>query len=200
METPPAAIIQSWYSGCEGGRALASLLLGRENFSGRLPFSIPTSEAHLPVFDSHAEKITYDRWFGQRLLDRLGVEAAYPLGFGRSYTTFKVSDLSVERGERPETLSVCVKVANTGSRKSRFVAQVYGLTDVPDWPRRLLLGFQSVDLEAQEERIVDISASTRPLQRWNGGFWKLVSREIGIEVGAYCGDAESVRRMFEVGC
>ncbi|KAF9875531.1 hypothetical protein CkaCkLH20_06912 [Colletotrichum karsti] len=57
----PPAIIFGWYSGCEGGRALAEVLLGRANFSGRLPFSIPTSEEHLPAFDDNEETIKYDR-------------------------------------------------------------------------------------------------------------------------------------------
>ena len=73
----PATSIM-WYAGMEGGHALADVLSGRQNPSGRLPFSIPTSEEHLPFFDRDATSITYDRFHGQRLLDRLGVDAAYP--------------------------------------------------------------------------------------------------------------------------
>ncbi len=78
---------------------------------GRLPFSVPTSEDHLPFFDRTATAITYDKWFGQRLLDRDGHAAAFPLGFGLSYTEFALSDLSVDdlvgdsfgsRGDRDE--------------------------------------------------------------------------------------------------
>ncbi|KAK7424120.1 hypothetical protein QQX98_000730 [Neonectria punicea] len=87
------ALVVSWYSGCEGGHALADVLLGRFDASGRLPFSIPKDEAHLPFFDIEASEIHYDRWFGQALLDKLGVEASYPLGFGLSYTTFRTSDM-----------------------------------------------------------------------------------------------------------
>ena len=84
-ELPPS-ILYNWYSGSEGGHALADVLFGWVNPSGRLPFSIPTTEKHLPFFDKNATKITYDRFFGQRLLDRQHVDAAYPLGFGLSYT------------------------------------------------------------------------------------------------------------------
>ncbi|EWZ28274.1 hypothetical protein FOZG_18027 [Fusarium oxysporum Fo47] len=60
----PSAIIFGWYSGCEGGCALADLLLGKVNFSGRIPFCIPTCEEHLPKADNDAEAIKYDRWYG----------------------------------------------------------------------------------------------------------------------------------------
>lgn len=190
----PAAIVLSWYSGCEGGHALADLLLGRENFGGRLPFSVPTSEEHLPHYDVDAREIEYDRWFGQRLLDEKGVRAAYPLGFGLSYTTFSVSGLEVEKSGR-EALRVRVRVANTGACAGRFVAQAYGVVQVPRWPKRNLLGFQVVALEAGEEKTLDIAASTRPLQRWSGGTWAPVSDTAEIEVGAYSGDEGSVKAV-----
>ncbi|UPK96878.1 hypothetical protein LCI18_007813 [Fusarium solani-melongenae] len=195
----PQAIILSWYSGCEGGHALADLLLGKVNFSGRLPFSIPTKEEHLPHFDKDAAEIEYDRWFGQRLLDRLDVKAAYPLGFGLSYTSFAVSDLEVEKSKgSPEELIFRVNVSNTGSRAGRYVAQVYGVVEVSDWPKRSLLGFQTVDLDAGEQKKVEIHASTRPLQRWNLGSWELVSKAVEVEVGGSSGDAESLRTVVDL--
>ncbi len=66
------AVLLSWYSGSEGGHALADVLLGHVDASGRLPFSVPATEDHLPFFDRNAKAITYDKWFGQRLLDRDG--------------------------------------------------------------------------------------------------------------------------------
>ena len=190
----PAAIVLSWYSGCEGGHALVDLILGRDNFSGRLPFSIPTSEEHLPSYDIDALDIEYDRWFGQRLLDRNKVPAAYPLGFGLSYTTFALSSLEVEKSrERDDELVVRVNVENTGSTKGRYVAQVYGTVKVPGWPVRSLLGFQVADVEAGKQGIVELRASTRPLQKWSGGSWALVSDSVEIEVGAFSGDPESAK-------
>ncbi|PSK36580.1 Periplasmic beta-glucosidase [Elsinoe australis] len=92
------ALLMTWYARAEGGHALADVLLGRVGASGRLPFSIPTSEDHLPHFDIKATSITYDRWFGQRLLDKLGIPARFPLGFGLSYTTFSASTYKVLAG------------------------------------------------------------------------------------------------------
>jgi beta-glucosidase len=82
--TVPGIVIL-WYPGMEGGHALADILLGHEAPTGRLPFAIPTSAEHLPPFDAQATSIEYGALHGQRLLDELGVEAAYPFGFGLSY-------------------------------------------------------------------------------------------------------------------
>ena len=197
----PPAILLCWYSGCEGGRALADVLLGRENVGGRLPFSIPRDEKHLPFFDKNATKITYDQWFGQRLLDKLGVDAAYPLGYGLSYTTFSLANLQVSSSAAaPETLEVSVTASNTGARGGRFVAQVYGATTTtksePERPSRVLLGFAVADIGAGERRDVRIGASTRPLQRWDEGSWELASKEVVVEVGGYSGDEASLKMKF----
>ena len=78
-------IVILWYPGMEGGRALADILLGRENPTGRLPVAIPMSADHLPDFDPAAHVAEYGELHGQALLDHLGVEAAFPYGFGLSY-------------------------------------------------------------------------------------------------------------------
>lgn len=78
-------ILILWYPGMEGGHALADIVLGHESPTGRLPFAIPTSEDHLPPFDPNATSIEYGPLHGQKLLDHLGVDAAYPFGFGLTY-------------------------------------------------------------------------------------------------------------------
>lgn len=78
-------IVILWYPGMEGGHALADIVLGHEVPTGRLPFAIPTSVDHLPPFDADATSIEYGLLHGQRLLDHLGVEPAYPFGFGLTY-------------------------------------------------------------------------------------------------------------------
>jgi beta-glucosidase len=77
-----AAIVQLWYSGMEGGHALADVLLGRVDASGRLPCTIPADEAHLPPFDPDADHVVYDAWHGYWRLARDGHDAAHPFGFG----------------------------------------------------------------------------------------------------------------------
>lgn len=79
------AILMLWYPGMEGGRALADIVLGDASPSGRLPFAVPTDAAHLPSFDPDAKSATYGPLHGQRLLDHLGVPAAFPFGHGLGY-------------------------------------------------------------------------------------------------------------------
>ncbi|WP_327725531.1 beta-glucosidase family protein [Streptomyces europaeiscabiei] len=183
-------VLMAWYSGMEGGHALADVLLGNVDATGRLPFSIPTDEAHLPAFAPDATTITYDRWFGQRLLDRLGVPAAYPLGFGLSYTTFDFDGADAEL-DQSDALRVSTTVRNTGDRPGRHVAQVYGVRlDGDRAGERALLGFTPVHLQAGESQTVTISASLRPLGRWTHGTQQLrvPAGPIRVEVAAWSGD------------
>jgi beta-glucosidase len=183
------SVLYSWYAGSEGGHALADVLFGAVDAGGRLPFSIPTSEAQLPLFDRHATAITYDKWFGQRLLDKLGVEAAFPLGFGLSYTSFSLSSLRLG-AVGGEAFEASVVVTNTGDRAGRHVVQVYGspLGAGDDFPSKVLLGFLSLELAAGESRRVPVPASTRPLQRWVDDGFEPASAETLVSVGSFAGD------------
>ena len=79
------AIVILWYAGMEGGHALADILLGEHKPTGKLPFTIPISEKHLPPFDPSADTVEYGPLHGRALLDHLGVEPAFPFGFGLTY-------------------------------------------------------------------------------------------------------------------
>jgi beta-glucosidase len=199
------ALLVAWYAGMEGGAALADVLLGRADPSGRLPFSIPTAAEHLPSFDRDATHVVYDRWFGQRLLDRLGVEAAYPLGFGLSYSAFEVADAQASQSGQ-ELLDVSVTVSNTSGRDGRHVVQVYGSCDEGDLDpedRRgeVLLGFASVPVPAGEARRVEVAASLRPLSRWDSAARHLVvpTGALSITVGSYAGDPDAARARVDLG-
>ncbi len=113
-DTVPA-IVQSWYAGMEGGHGLADVLLGRVDAMGRLPFSVPVTEAHLPPFDRDADSFTYDRWHGWWHLGQEGNDPAYPFGFGLSYTTFALGDASVI--VNPDAIAVNAVLRNTGARE-----------------------------------------------------------------------------------
>lgn len=191
------AVVTSWYSGCEGGSALADVLLGVHDASGRLPYSIPTSEEHLPFFDVDATAIIYDRWHGQRLLDRDGNTAAFPLGFGLSYTTFTIADLTL--GEvSGEQVEARVSVTNTGKRAGRHVVQLYAVIDAEDFPRRVLVGFAPVTLEAGETRTIAITGSTRPTNRWVGEGFSPAAPRVEIEAAAYAGDPDAVTAALDL--
>jgi beta-glucosidase len=187
------AVLFSWYAGSQGGHALADVLLGRVDAGGRLPFSIPADEAQLPFFDRDATEITYDKWFGQRLLDRLRVPAAFPLGFGLSYTTFALS-YAVVSDPDGERLAVTVTVTNTGTRPGRHVVQLYGCPRDAgdDFPGRVLLGFAPVELAAGESRTITVPGSTRPLQRWTDKGFVPAADAARIVVAAHAGDPDAL--------
>lgn len=181
----PSAIVVGWYPGMEGGHALADVVLGAVDASGRLPFSIPTSEDHLPALDINATSAVYDKWFGQRLIDKLGVKAAYPLGFGMSYTTFEITPMSAHRDG--ESVLVSVLVRNTGDRNGRQVVQIYG-KDAEG--ARHLLGFKPVEVSAGAEETIEIVAHLSPLGTWNRDtrIIDIPKGAISLEVGAHAGD------------
>ncbi|MEU9017810.1 glycoside hydrolase family 3 C-terminal domain-containing protein [Actinomadura sp. NPDC048394] len=193
------AVLLSWYAGCEGGHALADVLLGDVDASGRLPYSIPVSEEHLPRFDPDATAVTYDKWFGQRLLDRDGHRAAFPLGYGLSYTTFTLTDLAVGALDG-DAFTAAVTVTNTGARAGRHVVQLYGrpVGAGGDFPSRVLLGFAAVGLEPGAAAQVTVPASTRPLQRWTGGGFVPAASAAVIEAASHAGDPGAVTAALEL--
>ncbi|MBG0560790.1 glycoside hydrolase family 3 N-terminal domain-containing protein [Actinoplanes aureus] len=141
-----AAMIQVFLPGEEGGRAVAALLSGRENFSGRLPVQIPTSPAGQPYTYLHAP--LGDR---QSALSNLDPTPAFPFGHGLSYTTFTLGDLTLDRTDVPADgqLTATVEVRNTGSRRGSQIVQLYFTDPVAQVARpvQALLAFAKVELD-----------------------------------------------------
>ncbi len=191
------ALVVGWYSGSEGGHALADVLVGKVDASGRLPYSIPTTEDHLPYFDRDAKAIVYDRWVGQRLLDRDGHDAAFPLGFGLSYTSFEIEDVQV-REVLGESVTVTARVTNTGGFAGRHVVQVYGVVDADYFPRRVLLGFAPVHLGVDESATVSVHGSLRPLQRWVDGAFTWAADRVVVEAAAWSGDPQAATASLQL--
>ena len=193
-----AAVLLAWYPGMEGGHAIADVLFGDVEPGGRLPVAIPHRQGDLPQVDWEASSVTYDRWWGQRKLDRDGVSAAYPLGFGLGYTTFRLSGLTVGQlvGER---FSASVTVTNTGDRAGRHVVQVYAMrTSDTGRPVHHLLGFASVSVEAGSDQRVDVICSVRPLQRWTGEGFVLDRTDVTVCAASYAGDPAALGGIMHV--
>jgi beta-glucosidase len=189
------AIVMMWYAGMEGGHALGDVLSGAQNPSGRLPFSIPTSAEHLPFFDRAATSITYDRFHGQRLIDKLGVGAAFPHGFGLSYTSFEILGAEVcDAGD--DGVTVRVQVANAGTRHGRHVVQVYGRRSSGGCAGELILaGFGGVDLPAGESKVLDVAVSFTALAEWDAASKRRVPparHDVVLEVGSHAHDPAAV--------
>lgn len=193
-----AAVLLAWYPGMEGGHAIADILLGDTEPAGRLPVAIPHRQSDLPQVDWSAITVTYDRWWGQRKLDRDGTSAAYPLGFGLGYTTFSVTELDVGRLDG-ESFSVSVSVANTGHRRGRHVVQIYALQQADTGrPVHHLVGFRSVNLDAGTGERVVVECSIRPVQRWTGDGLAPPSGDVTIRAGSYAGDPAAVHGVLAV--
>jgi beta-glucosidase len=153
-----AAIIEAWYPGQAGGRALAGVLTGRTNPAGRLPLTFYRGVADLPPFDDYSMKGRTYRYFAGT--------PVYPFGFGLGYSTFEYAPLEVSsaQGEAPGSLRVAAVVRNSGARAAEEVAELY--LDPPDFegaPRLALRGFQRLTLRAGESRKVEFALTPRDL-------------------------------------
>ena len=164
------AIIMNYYSGVEGGNALANILSGKVNPSGKLPFTIARDEADYPPIIGIGQKpyeIEYGYYHGYTLFDKEGIQPAYPFGFGLSYTTFSIENLNaVNEGG---SVKVNIDVTNTGSMDGAEVIQVYvGSNNAhQDRPVKLLKGYQRVDLKAGEIKTVSILIDKDDLKFYN---------------------------------
>jgi beta-glucosidase len=167
------AVVMAWYSGMEGGTALAELLAGDVNFSGKLPVTVPVSEDQLPVFDNESLSVVYDYFHGYRHVDHTGAAPRYPFGFGLSYTTFAYANLAVQSATLgPEdTLVATVEVTNTGAMAGDEVVQLYVGYDGSAVQRavRDLRGFARVSLTPGETRTVTLEVPVRDLAYWDAG-------------------------------
>ncbi|HPT79166.1 MAG TPA: glycoside hydrolase family 3 C-terminal domain-containing protein [Candidatus Atribacteria bacterium] len=153
------AIIQGWYPGAQGGRAIASILFGECSPSGRLPVTFYRSTDELPDFRDYSMVNRTYRYMQQ--------EALYPFGYGLSYTKFEYSNLSLDKStiNAGDSLEVSVTVKNAGSYESDEVVQVY-LKDVeasvavPKWQ---LSGFKRIHLKPGEETQVRFTITARQM-------------------------------------
>jgi beta-glucosidase len=154
-DTVPA-IVYGWYSGMEGGNALPRILFGDVNPSGKLPFTIPQDQSHLPYFSNTDAEITYDLYHGYSYLDKNGHTPAYPFGFGLSYTTWEYGEPQLDKQD--DHVIVTVDLKNAGNVAGAEVVQVYvGIKQsAVDRQKKLLKGFERVYLEPGQSTSVSI--------------------------------------------
>jgi beta-glucosidase len=184
------AVLQAWYPGQAGGQAIAEVLTGRVNPSGRLPITFPASLGQTPrpslpgLGDPWGTPVTIDyhegaevgyRWFAQQDETPL-----FAFGHGLTYTRFDYADLDVRGGE---TVVASVTVTNVGERAGADVPQLY-LTA----PRCRLLAFERVELAPGESRRVTLVAEPRLLARFSDGAWEISAGAHDIAVGRAADD------------
>ena len=152
------AVIMSFYSGLEGGNALADIISGNAVPGGKLPFTIAEKAEDYPSFlhlGTTNKDIEYGYYHGYTLFDKKGINAHFPFGFGLSYTEFELSDVSCTKKEN--TIRVSVNVSNKGNCDADEVVQVYvGSNNTEkDRPVKVLKGFKRVSVGAGECKTVE---------------------------------------------
>jgi beta-glucosidase len=189
-----AAVLMAWYPGQRGGEAIADVLFGDVNPSGKLPLTFPVAEPDLPTFDNQSLAVTYDYYHGYRWLDREGTSPLFPFGFGLSYTTFEhanlvVSPTTVSPGAR---LRVTVDVTNTGPVAGDEVVQLYVsyVGSAVDRALKDLRAFARIHLEPAETRTVPLELRTDDLAFYDvgAGAWIVEPIEYVVRVGSSSAD------------
>lgn len=159
-----AAVLEAWYSGEQGGRALADILTGRRNPGGRLPFSWVRSIGQNPYYYSIKPS---GRGYGYVENDG---SPLYPFGYGLSYTSFAYSNFVLpEKQEAGESLKVKVTVTNTGSVEGDEVVQLYAHDELASVarPMKQLVAFKRITLAPGESREVELEVPYRQFGLWD---------------------------------
>ncbi|HEY0225689.1 MAG TPA: glycoside hydrolase family 3 C-terminal domain-containing protein, partial [Mycobacterium sp.] len=192
------AIVQAWYPGQAGATAIAEIIAGLVNPSGRLPITFPADLAQTPrpqipgLGAPFGEATTIDYFegadVGYRWFAREALAPMFAFGHGLSYTNFEYRDLAVTGGQ---TVRATFSVANVGDRSGADVPQLY-LTGAPDAQRLRLLGFERIELEPGDVRQVRIEADPRLLARYDGatGAWQIAPGSYAVAVGSSAVDWE----------
>ena len=195
------AILECWFPGEKGGRAIAEVLFGKTYPSGRLPMSFPRSVGQVPC--------NYNRMpgGGWRYVE-MDWNPLYPFGYGLTYTNFAYSDLQVEGDgltaeavEKGAEVKVSFTVTNTGGRFGRETAQLY-LRDMVSStvkPRKELAGFQKIALDPGESRRVELKIGSRQMRTLNRNFeWHVEPGVFRVMVGDNSADI-LLTGEFEIG-
>lgn len=189
------ALLEMWYGGQEGGHALASVLFGDANPSGKLPVSLPKKWEDSPAYGHYpgeSLKVDYAEgiYVGYRYYDTKQVEPQFPFGYGLSYTSFAYSGLTVMPGKvtGDVPIAVTMKVRNTGNRAGAEVVELYvsdGHSKI-DRPVHELKGFRRVELKPGEIQTVRFLLNRSSLSYWSTekNIWVAEPGKFEIQVGA----------------
>ncbi|MBN2651605.1 MAG: glycoside hydrolase family 3 C-terminal domain-containing protein [Spirochaetales bacterium] len=155
-----SSILMAYYPGMEGGNAIADIIFGKVNPSGKLPFVVAKSDSDFPDVDWNAKEIKYEYFHGYQKMDKEKLPVDYPFGYGLSYTNFKISQVSIKKSNKTQ-IDFNIKVTNIGKRDGAEVVQLYigYLESCVERPERALKDFVRVELNQGESREVNLSVS-----------------------------------------
>lgn len=211
------AVLQAWYPGQNAGQAIAEIVYGIVNPSGKLPISIDRNIEDNPAFPSYpdieayrgtdpATEMTYSEglYLGYRGYDRSSIKPLYPFGYGMSYTTFKYSDLELSPPILipGNSIKARFKITNTGAVGGHEIAQLYISPRDPevDRPSKELKGFEKVYLEPGQTRTVEIELDARSFAYFSPqtNQWELDSDKFDIKVGSSSDELPLSRVAFSL--
>ena len=190
------AILEAWYPGEQGGRAIAEALFGDVNPGGKLPVTFPRTTGQLPLYYNYKPSGRIDDY-----ADQSG-KATFPFGHGLSYTTFEYSNLRIspQQAGREAVVSLTFDLANTGGRDGDEVVQVY-VRDVLASvvrPMKELKAFHRFNLRAGEKRTLSFLLDVKDLALYDAGLQRIVEPgEFEIMLGSSSDDIR-LRGMLEV--
>jgi len=193
-----SGVVEAWYSGTSGGEAIARVLTGEVDASGRLPITFPasldqlphpqlvgTDKPNIPGGPAYALDYPEGAAAGYKWYDRQNLSPAFPFGFGLSYSTYAYENLSAQEEGGKVTVSFTVK--NTGSRPGKSVPQVYVGHQGDGWeaPRRLA-GWQKVVLQPGQSKQVTLSVDPRLLAHYDGKThkWEIAKGSDELSLGS----------------
>jgi beta-glucosidase len=207
-----AGVVEAWYAGSSGHKALANILVGEINPAGKLPLTFPRSETDLPHPDrpmipaesqAHAADSAHSGYavhyeegseVGYKWYEAQHKQPLFAFGFGLSYTTYAYSGLSVDSATK--TARFIVK--NTGTRAGTEIAEVYaGLPKGTDEPYKRLAGWKRVTLAPGESKSITITIDDRVLQTFDEGqnAWNMTKGEYQVMVGGSSDDTPLVASL-----
>ncbi len=200
-----SGIVQAWYNGTEAGNAIASILMGDVNPSGKLPFTFPVKledvGAHAvgmyPGDSISGEKYNEDIYVGYRWIDKQKIKPLFAFGHGLSYTTFTYGKASVDKKQLAvgEIITLTVPVKNAGSREGAEVVQLY-INDVKSSlprPIKELKAFQKINLKSGEEKSITFTINADMLQYFDDKKhdWVAEPGDFNVLIGSSSSDIRS---------
>jgi beta-glucosidase len=195
------AIVEAWQLGSQSGNAIADVLFGAYNPSGKLPMSFPRSVGQCPIYYNHYNTgrpaNTQDNVFWSHYIDEENTPL-YPFGFGLSYSTFFYSDLMIDNADNKH-INVSVTVTNSSTVEGEEVVQLYIRDRAASVvrPVKELKGFKKIRLKAQETQTVNFVLTENELGFYNGeGEYLVEPGEFDVMVGS--SSVEGLTARFEL--
>ncbi|HEY3429864.1 MAG TPA: beta-glucosidase BglX [Cyclobacteriaceae bacterium] len=201
------AILNVWFAGSEAGDAIADVLFGDVNPSGKLTTTFPQHVGQIPLYYAHkntGRPLAEGKWFSKFRSNYLDVsnDPVYPFGYGLSYTSFEYSDVTLSSAEMKtgDSLQAQVTVKNTGTRAGKEIVQLYiqDLVGSVTRPVRELKGFQKIELQSNETKEITFTIKEEDLRFFDYELkWKSEPGEFKVYIGTNSRDTKEAKFVLK---